>query len=70
MSTGRHAFKHNDAARLIRAAKAAGLKVASVELVGDKVRVLVGEAPPESKSEQPPNSWDKIIDAQDQKRTP
>jgi hypothetical protein len=41
MSTGRHSFKHNDAARLIRATEAAGLKVKGVTLDGGKVTVLI-----------------------------
>jgi hypothetical protein len=43
MSTGRHSFKHNDAARLIRATEAAGLKVKGVTLDGSKLTVLVDE---------------------------
>ena len=46
MSTGRHSFKHNDAARLIRATAAAGMKVKGVTLDGSKVTVLVDGAEP------------------------
>jgi hypothetical protein len=49
---GRHAFKHNDFARAIRAAKAAGMSVDAVEVVtkdGVLIRVLgtPGRAKPE-----------------------
>jgi hypothetical protein len=44
MSTGRHAFRHNDAARLLRATAAAGLKVTGVTLDAGKVTVLVEDA--------------------------
>jgi len=46
MSTGRHAFKRLDAARLIRATVAAGLKVKAVTLNGDTVTLLVDGAEP------------------------
>jgi hypothetical protein len=41
MSTGRHSFKHNDAARLIRAVEAAGKKITGVTLRNGEVTVLV-----------------------------
>ena len=44
MSTGRHTFRLNDTARLIRATEAAGKKVKSVSLEGKRVTVLVDEA--------------------------
>ena len=37
MSLGRHSFKLNDAARLVRALKAAGLSILRVELDNGKV---------------------------------
>jgi hypothetical protein len=37
MSLGRHSFKLNDAARLVRALKAAGLSILRVELDDGKV---------------------------------
>jgi hypothetical protein len=36
MSTGRHSFRHTEAARLIRATEAAGLKVAGVTIKDGK----------------------------------
>jgi hypothetical protein len=44
MSAGRHSFKHNDAARLIRAAEAAGKKVKGMSLEGKRVTVLFDDA--------------------------
>ena len=41
MSTGRHSFKHNDAARLIRAVEAAGKKITGITLKHGAVTVLV-----------------------------
>jgi hypothetical protein len=68
MSGGRHSFKYNDATRLARAAKAAGLNVKGLELELEcgKVTVLVGDDPP--KPLDPPNPWEKDDNAQS-KRT-
>jgi hypothetical protein len=58
LSTGRHSFKHNDAARLIRATRAAGLTVKGVTLDKGKVTLLVDEAPPADEAAKP-NPWDE-----------
>ena len=44
MSLGRHSFKLNDAARLVRALKAAGLSISRVELDNGKVIAVTGSA--------------------------
>jgi hypothetical protein len=69
MSTGRHSFKHNDAARLIRATEAAGLKVKGVSLDGGKVTVLVDDGRPSASNANP---WDEVRtkNAKNEKRTP
>jgi len=67
MSTGKHTFRHNDAARLIRAAQAAGLTVRGVTLDGRKVTLEVdgGKAP-----DSGANPWDGVLaDAPDKERT-
>jgi hypothetical protein len=65
MPTGRHSFKHNDAARLIRATKAAGLTVKGVTLDKGKVTLLVDEAAPADEAAKP-NPLDRVLDhAQD-----
>jgi hypothetical protein len=46
MSTGRHSFKHNDAARLIRAVEAAGKRVVGVTLKDGLVTIVVDGASP------------------------
>ena len=61
MSTGRHSFKHNDAARLIRAVEAAGKKITSVTLEDGKVTVLVDGAPPAAGDNGKVNPWDKVL---------
>lgn len=67
MSTGRHAFRLNDTARLIRAAEAAGKRVKSVSLEGKRVTVLVDDAAAAPDAE--PNPLDRVLkNAQDQKR--
>lgn len=67
MSTGRHTFRLNDTARLIRATEAAGKKVKSVSLEGKRVTVLVDEA---AAPDAQPNPLDRVLkDAQDQKRS-
>jgi hypothetical protein len=43
MSLGRHAFRLNDATRLVRALKAAGLSIRRVELDKGKVTAVVTE---------------------------
>jgi hypothetical protein len=66
MSGGKHTFKHTDAARLIRATKAAGLKVKGVTLKDGIVRLEVdGEAAATGAK----NPLDRVLkNAQDQKR--
>ena len=44
MSTGRHAFKLNNATRLIKAVKAAGCAVRGVTMDGDVLTVLTDDA--------------------------
>jgi hypothetical protein len=70
MSTGRHSFKHNDAARLIRATAAAGMKVKGVTLEHGKVTVLVdnGDQPAVNGDNNP---WDEVLKKDDtnKKRT-
>jgi hypothetical protein len=58
MSTGRHSFKHNDAARLIRASEAAGLKVKAVTLDGNRVTVLVDDG--NASTDNTTNPWDEV----------
>jgi hypothetical protein len=58
MSTGRHAFKHNDAARIIRATEAAGLKVKGVTLDGNRVTVLVDDG--SASTDNTTNPWDEV----------
>jgi hypothetical protein len=69
MSTGRHSFKHSDAARLIRAAEAAGKKVKGISLEGKRVTVLVDDATAEPETDT--NEWDERIkqNADNEKRT-
>lgn len=67
MSTGRHSFKHNDATRLIRAAKVAGLNIKGVALDSGKVTVLVGDDET-GISVDAPNPWERDDNAQS-KRT-
>lgn len=67
MSASRHAFKLNNATRLIKAAKAAGCAVRGVTMDdGGTVTVLVDDAAvPEAKR----NPLDRVLkDDQDQKR--
>jgi hypothetical protein len=66
MSAGRHSFRHNDAARLIRAAEAAGKKVKGISLEGKRVTVIVDDA---AASDAEPNPLDRVLkNAQDEKR--
>jgi hypothetical protein len=65
VSTGRHSFKHNDAARLIRAVEAAGKKVKGVTLSGKTVTVLVDDEIRGGAA----NPWDEVLtDDPDKKR--
>jgi hypothetical protein len=67
MPTGRHSFKHNDAARLIRAAMAAGLAVKGVRLKDGAVTVLIEDDPAQGDE---PNDWAGVLkDAPDEKRS-
>jgi hypothetical protein len=54
MSLGRHAFKLNDAARLLRALMAAGLTIHRVELDDGKVTAVTNNEP-EDESVSPVN---------------
>ena len=56
MSTGKHDFKQTAAARLVRAAKAAGCKVTGIEYKG--VRVLLDNAPA---APAEPNDWAGVL---------
>jgi hypothetical protein len=67
MSTGRHSFKHNDAARLIRATAAAGLKVKGVTLNGSTVTVLVDGA---IATDGGTNPWDQVLEDDTDKKRP
>jgi hypothetical protein len=68
VSTGRHSFKHNDAARLIRATEA-GLKVKGVTLDGGKITVLIDDG---YLSANAANPWDEVRtkNAKNEKRSP
>ena len=68
MSSGKHDFRQTAAARLVRAAKAAGCKVIGIEYKG--VRVLFDDAPATAAAtDAGKNPWDKVLpDAQDTKR--
>jgi hypothetical protein len=72
MPSKRCAFRHNDAARLIRATKAAlpGCKVKGVRHEGNGVvTVLVEEAVADPRAES--NDWAGVLkNAPDEKRTP
>ena len=58
MSLGRHAFKLNDATRLVRALKAAGLSISRVELDNGKViAVTDSEAATACKSRDDVEAW-------------
>jgi hypothetical protein len=70
VSTGRHSFKLNDTARLIRATRAAGLKVKGVTLNGSTVTILVGGAQDAVGSDKA-NPLDEVFDDDtDKKRAP
>jgi hypothetical protein len=67
MSTGKHTFRHSDAARLIRAAQAAGLTVRGVTLDGHKVTLEVDGGTATGSALNP---WDGVLtDDPDAKRT-
>ena len=65
MSTGRHSFKHSDAARLIRAAEAAGKKVKGMSLEGKRVTLQFDDETPAAAPapRDPPNPWEQNDDA-------
>jgi hypothetical protein len=65
MSTSRHSFKHNDAARLIRAAEAAGKKVKGMSLEGKRVTLQFDD---DTKAKAEANDWADLKDATDEKR--
>jgi hypothetical protein len=58
MSSRRHSFKYNDATRLVRAAKAAGLNVKGVTLKDGTVRVEVGDAGEQDDANTPDEELD------------
>src|SRR5262245_30490540 len=60
MSTGRHSFKHKDAARLIRAVEAAGKTITGVTLKDGAVTVAVDAAQPAIDNTNA-NSWDEVL---------
>lgn len=60
MSTGRHTFRHTEAARLIRATTAAGLKIKGVTLDEGKVTVLVDDDAPADDSKI--NPLDRVLE--------
>jgi hypothetical protein len=60
VSKGRHSFKLNDAARLMRAVEEAGLKVKGVMLKGETLTVLV-DGPKATKNDDNPNPWDQVL---------
>jgi hypothetical protein len=76
MPSKRCAFKHNDAARLIRATKAGlpGCKVKGVthNLRDNTVTVLVEDGAAGAEQRAEPNDWDGVLkdNAPDEKRTP
>jgi hypothetical protein len=61
MSTGRHSFKHNDVARLIRAVEAAGKTVTGLTLKDGAVTMLVDGAQPAAGDNDKLNPWDKVL---------
>ena len=61
VSTGRHSFKLNDTARLIRATRAAGLKVKGVTLKDGAVTILVDGVQDVTGSGKA-NPWDEVLD--------
>ena len=67
MSAGKYSFKLNDSRRLLRAAKAEGLKVRGVTLDGGKVTVLIGDAP-DGNGEA--TMWDTEIEKLEAKKQP
>jgi hypothetical protein len=52
MSLGRHAFRLNDATRLVRALKAAGLSIKRVELDNGKVTAVTEDKAADHKSDE------------------
>jgi hypothetical protein len=58
MSAAKHAFKHSEAARLIRAAKAAGCKVKGITFTDGVVRLEIDDSPGTGDGEKP-NPWDE-----------
>jgi hypothetical protein len=68
VGTNRHAFKHSEAARLMRAAKLAGLKVKAVTLKDGKPYLEIDDALGTGVASAP-NDWAEVLkDAPDQKR--
>jgi hypothetical protein len=67
VSTNRHAFKHSEAARLMRAAKLAGFKVKGVTLKDGKPYLEVDDTPTaDGADSSKPNPLDRVLDhAQD-----
>ena len=70
MSTGKHEFKQTAAARLVRAAKAAGCKVVGIEYEGRKVRVLIDDAPAPAAATSDSKQWDEKVLANENAKRP
>ena len=61
MSRGANTFRQRDVTRAIRAAAAAGLQIASVEVQDGSIRVVTG-LPQTSTAERPIiNPWDEVF---------
>jgi hypothetical protein len=65
MSAGRHSFKLNDTARLVRATTAAGLKVKAVTMRDGKPYVEIDNG---NAAADKPNAWDEILPADQQRK--
>jgi hypothetical protein len=70
MGTGRHSFKHSDAARLIRAVEAAGKKITGVTLNNGVVTALVDCEQPAATGSNNANPWDEVLQNDSDKERP
>lgn len=69
MPSAKVSFKHTEAARLMRAAKAAGFRVTNITLDAGKVTLAVDDTDAASDPEQLNNPLDRVLDhAESQKR--
>jgi hypothetical protein len=66
MSASRHAFKHSEAARLIRAATAAGLKVKGITLRDGKPYLEIEQGDDHAPADDGKNPWDNKAEAERQ----